>query len=88
MINDVIVVVFMFVELVALILFITSKRDKKGFAIRCITDSLFLGCAIAHLIPCSALFYNTTFDIVLNIVFAVGFAYFLYCDYKSWKNAK
>lgn len=76
------------VEVAALFVLLTSENIKNKYAARCVCDGIFCGIAISHLVPISMLYIGTVFDILCNIVFAIGFAYFSYDNYKRWKNVK
>lgn len=76
------------VEIVALLAVLVADQSREGYAIRCIADGIFLGVAATHLVPGTALYVGTTSDLAFNAVFAFGFAYFLFYNYKRWKNAK
>lgn len=88
MARAVIVLVIMVVEVVALFVLLMSKDNKNGYAVRCVGNGIFCGIAISHLIPISVLYIGAISDILFNFVFAIGFAYFSYGNYKRWKNAK
>lgn len=76
------------VEVTALFVLLTSDNIKNKYTARCVCYGIFCGIAISHLIPISVLYIGTVLDILLNLVFAIGFAYFSYDNYKLWKNAK
>lgn len=81
-------IIVLIIEIAALSAILVSDNSKTGYAIRCVADGALLGVAATHLIPGTELYIGTTLDIVLNIVYAFGFAFFSYGNYKCWKNAK
>lgn len=76
------------VEAAILFVLLMSKSNKNGYATRCVGNGIFCGIAIYRLVPISVLYIGTVLDILFNLVFAIGFAYFSYDNYKLWKNAK
>lgn len=88
MASEIFVFVVMLIKITALPVLFASKEDKKGYAVRCVVDGIFLGDAITHLIPGSAMYTGTQSDFMFYLFFAVGFAYFMIDSYKKWKDAK
>lgn len=76
------------VEVAMLFVLLMSKNNKNGYAVRCVGNGIFCGIAISHTIPISVLYTGNVLDVLFNLVFTIGFAYFSYDNYKRWKNAK
>lgn len=88
MVNAIFPTVAMLIKIAALLVMLTTKSNKNGYAIRCVVDGIFLGDSVAHLIPGSALYTGTESDLVFYLLFACGFTYFLIDNYKLYKNEK
>lgn len=80
--------VAMLIKIVALFVMLTTESNKKGYAIRCVVDGIFFGDAITHLIPGSVMYTGTSSDLMFYLLFAFGFGYFLFDNYKLYKNAR
>ena len=67
-------------------LFFGDSRTKRGLAINCIQNGIFLGASIG-LIVRDAINGNLVWCIV-NILLSVIFAFYIHFYYNEWKNAK
>lgn len=67
-------------------LFFGNSRTKRGLAINCIQNGIFLGACIG-LIVRDASTGNLVWCIV-DILLAVMFVFYIHFYYNKWKNAK
>ena len=67
-------------------LFFGNSRTKRGLAINCIQNGIFLGAGIG-LIVRDAINGNLVWCIV-DILLDVMFVFYIYLYYNEWKNAK
>ena len=67
-------------------LFFGDSRTKRGLAINCIQNGIFLGASIGLIVRC-AINGNLVWCIV-NMLLAVMFVFYIYFYYNEWKNAK
>lgn len=67
-------------------LFFGDSWTKRGLAINCIQNGIFLGASIG-LIVRDAINGNIVCSIV-DILFAIAFVFYIHFYYNEWKNAK
>ena len=83
--NNVLISIVLAISLCISLLF-GNSRTKRGLAINCIHNGIFLGASIG-LIVRDAINGNIVWCIV-NILLAVMFAFYIHFYYNEWKNAK
>ena len=67
-------------------LFFGDSRTKRGLAINCIQNGIFLGASIGLIVRC-AINGNLVWCIA-NMLLAVMFVFYIYFYYNEWKNVK
>lgn len=67
-------------------LFFGDSRTKRGLAINCIQNGIFLGASIGLIVRC-AINGNLVWCIV-NVLLAVMFVFYIHFYYNKWKNVK
>lgn len=83
--NNVLISIVLAISLCIRLLF-GNSRTKRGLAINCIHNGIFLGSGIG-LIVRDAINGNLVWCIV-NILLAAMFAFYIHFYYNEWKNAK
>ena len=83
--NNVLISIVLAISLCIRLLF-GNSRTKRGLAINCIQNGIFLGADIG-LIVRDAINGNLVWCIV-NMLLAVMFAFYIHFYYNKWKNAK
>ena len=67
-------------------MFFGNSQTKRGLAINCIQNGIFLGASIGLIVRC-AINGNLVWCIV-NILLSVIFAFYIHFYYNEWKNVK
>ena len=83
--NNVLISIVLAISLCIRLLF-GNSRTKRGLAINCIQNGIFLGAGIG-LIVRDAINGNLVWCIV-NILLSAIFAFYIHFYYNEWKNAK
>ena len=83
--NNVLISIVLAITLGVRLLF-GNSRTKRGLAINCIHNGIFLGASIG-LIVIDAINGNLVWCIV-NILLSAIFAFYIHFYYNEWKNAK
>ena len=83
--NNVLISIVLAIVLV-IRLFFGDSRTKRGLAINCIQNGIFLGAGIG-LIVRDAINGNLVWCIV-NILLSAIFAFYIHFYYNEWKNVK
>ena len=83
--NNVLISIVLAISLCIRLLF-GNSRTKRGLAINCIQNGIFLGSGIG-LIVRDAINGNLVWCIV-NILLSAIFAFYIHFYYNEWKNAK
>ena len=83
--NNVLISIVLAISLCIRLLF-GNSRTKRGLAINCIHNGIFLGASIG-LIVRDAINGNLVWCII-NILLSVIFAFYIHFYYNEWKNAK
>ena len=83
--NNVLISIVLAIVLV-IRLFFGDSRTKRGLAINCIQNGIFLGAGIG-LIVRDAINGNLVWCIV-NMLLAIMFVFYINFYYNKWKNAK
>ena len=83
--NNVLISIVLAIVLV-IRLFFGDSRTKRGLAINCIQNGIFLGAGIGLIVRC-AINGNLVWCIV-NILLAAMFVFYIHFYYNEWKNAK
>ena len=83
--NNVLISIVLAISLCIRMLF-GNSRTKRGLAINCIHNGIFLGASIG-LVVMDAINGNLVWCIV-NILLSAIFAFYIHFYYNEWKNAK
>ena len=83
--NNVLISIVLAISLCIRLLF-GNSRTKRGLAINCIQNGIFLGASIGLIVGC-AINGNLVWCIV-NMLLAVMFAFYIHFYYNEWKNVK
>ena len=83
--NNILISIVLAISLCIRLLF-GNSRTKRGLAINCIQNGIFLGASIGLIVRC-AINGNLVWCIV-NILLSVIFAFYSHFYYNEWKNAK
>ena len=83
--NNVLISIVLAIVLV-IRLFFGDSRTKRGLAINCIQNGIFLGASIGLIVRC-AINGNLVWCIV-NMLLAIMFVFYINFYYNKWKNAK
>ena len=83
--NNVLISIVLAISLCIRLLF-GNSRTKRGLAINCIQNGIFLGASIGLIVRC-AINGNLVWCIV-NMLLAIMFVFYINFYYNKWKNAK
>ena len=83
--NNVLISIVLAISLCIRLLF-GNSRTKRGLAINCIQNGIFLGAGIG-LIVRDAINGNLVWCII-NILLSAMFAFYIHFYYNEWKNVK
>ena len=83
--NNVLISIVLAIVLV-IRLFFGDSRTKRGLAINCIQNGIFLGASIGLIVRC-AINGNLVWCIV-NMLLAIMFAFYIHFYYNEWENVK
>ena len=67
-------------------LFFGDSRTKRGLAINCIQNGIFLGASIGLIVR--AVINGNLVWCIVDILLAVMFVFYIHFYYNEWKNAK
>ena len=83
--NNILISIVLAISLCIRLLF-GNSRTKRGLAINCIHNGIFLGASIGLIVRC-AINGNLVWCIV-NMLLAVMFVFYIHFYYNEWKNVK